>query len=77
LELKQIVGELTRERDRLNRAIEALGEFEATTPVVQRKVATSKPANSNGKQGHSLTPAGRQRLSESMKKRLAERRKGA
>jgi hypothetical protein len=78
LDLKQIVSELTRERERLNRAIKALDELEATKPAVKhRKVALPKPANTNGKQGHGLTPAGRKRLSESMKRRWAERRKGS
>ena len=69
----RIVAELKRERDRLSRAIAALdgdsAEFAARTSAVPSRATRSK------KKGDRLTPAGRKRLSEMMKKRWAERRK--
>jgi hypothetical protein len=67
----RIVSELKSERDRLNRAI-ALLENEAT--AARRTAMSVKPAASR-KRGRSLTPAGRKRLSEAMKKRWADRKK--
>ena len=74
MDIQAIVKELKRERDRLDRAISALGDSDLSssvgmpTPVVNRSAAPSK------RRGH-LTPEGRKRLSEMMKKRWAERRK--
>ena len=73
LDTGRIVAELKRERDRLNRAIAALDGLEpksaARTSAVPHQAASSK------RKGDRLTPAGRKRLSEMMKKRWAERRK--
>ena len=73
LDTGRIVAELKRERDRLNLAIAALDghspQFAARTSAVPNRAARSK------KKGDRLTPAGRKRLSDLMKKRWAERRK--
>jgi hypothetical protein len=74
LDRERIVGELKRERDRLNQAIAAL---EGSSP----RGAASKPAGSNqparGRKRARLTPEGRKRLSDMMKKRWAEVKKRA
>ena len=62
MDLDRIVGELEAERDRLSGAIALL------------KGAASRAASSKTP-GRGMTPAGRKRLSELMKKRWAERRK--
>jgi len=73
LEIEKIVTELKGERDRLNQAIVALEglspEAAAKSSAVPNRVTRRK--NKRG----GLTPAGRKRLSELMKKRWAERRK--
>lgn len=71
MDINVIVTELKKERDRLDRAIAALdgGSKAAATKSVGRPAAH--------KRGSRLTPAGRKRLSEMMKKRWAERRRKA
>jgi hypothetical protein len=72
LDIDKIIADLKTERDRLGRAIEALegnGRMPSTV-----KIAASRQVTKGGK-GSGLTPAGRKRLSEAMKKRWAERRK--
>src|SRR5246127_5830302 len=71
----RIVAELKRERDRLSKAIAALDghspQSAARTSAVPHRAARSK------RKGDRLTPAGRKRLSDMMKKRWVERsRKG-
>jgi hypothetical protein len=76
MDLLTIVSELKKERDRLDRAIAALeGTDVAKTATTKRAVPTlviRKP-----KKGGHLTAEGRKRLSETMKKRWAERRRKA
>ena len=76
LDLQRIISELERERDRLTQAIDLLkGNNSASVgrqTTVNRHDGTSVKASRLG-----LTPAGRKRLSEAMKKRWAERRKKA
>jgi hypothetical protein len=74
LDIQAIVKELKRERDRLNTAIVALeGADLPLTPPKASPVADvpAPPA----KKRRRLTPEGRKRLSDMMKKRWAERRK--
>jgi hypothetical protein len=73
VDIRAIVSELKRERDRLNRAIAAL---EGTDVVRTRSAKTAAPTLvvRKSKKGR-LTVEGRKRLSEMMKKRWAERRK--
>jgi hypothetical protein len=72
LDIEQILMELKRERDRLGRAIEALDGNRSSRPTA--KAATSISGTTAKTRGR-LTPAGRKKLSEAMKKRWAERRK--
>jgi hypothetical protein len=75
LDLQKIVADLKDEMERIGNAI---GLLEQSAPVKGRRgrkpgatasVASAKPRR------RGLTPAGRKRLSEMMKKRWAERRK--
>jgi hypothetical protein len=73
LDTGRIVAELKRERDRLSQAIAAL---EGQPPkAASKRSAVPHRAARGKKKGDHLTPAGRKRLSEMMKKRWAERRK--
>ena len=71
MDLDRIVSELKSERERISRAISLL-ENEST--IVRKTAAPSKMAASKKRSG-GLTPAGRKRLSEAMKKRWADRKK--
>jgi hypothetical protein len=73
VDLRKVLSELKQERDRLSRAIAALEGIEGV-PAVATKVFSTKPAPKTAKK-HKLTPEGRKRLSEMMKKRWAERRR--
>jgi hypothetical protein len=66
MNLDQILSALRGERDRLDRAIAALEGGSR---------ASAGSASTNGRRKRRLTPEGRRRLSEMMKKRWAERRK--
>ena len=72
LDLARIVSELKSKRDRISRAI-ALLENESTRTT--RRVATPIKMAPSKKRRRGLTPAGRKRLSEAMKKRWADRKK--
>jgi hypothetical protein len=77
LDLQKIVADLREEMERIGRAIGLLEQSGAPKARRGRKpgstmsavVASAKPKR------RGLTPAGRKRLSELMKKRWAERRK--
>jgi len=72
LDTGRIVAELKRERDRLSQAIAAL---EGQSSKATRGSAVPRRASRTKKKRDHLTPAGRKRLSDMMKKRWAERRK--
>jgi hypothetical protein len=72
VDLRKVLSELKQERDRLSRAIAALEGIEGAAAVAPK--SPSKPAAKKA-QKHGITPEGRKRLSEMMKKRWAERRK--
>jgi hypothetical protein len=75
VDLGTIVSALKKERDLLDRAIAALegvGAAGKTTVTSSRPTAVAHTAK---KRGHGLTPEGRKRLSQLMKRRWAERRK--
>ena len=76
MDIQAIVKELKRERDRLNTAIIALEGPEL--PLTHRKASpvANVPAPP-AKKRRRLTPEGRKRISDMMKKRWAERRKKA
>jgi hypothetical protein len=71
LDLQKILSDLTAEKDRIVRAIEALMESPSTLGPkkgVKRQGTTSKRRGG-------ITPEGRRRLSLAMKKRWAERKR--
>jgi hypothetical protein len=74
LDIGRIVAELKSERDRLNRAIAVL-EGTSLRRAAGRKHSAPNPGAHNKERGSHLTPQGRKRLSELMKKRWAERKK--
>jgi len=72
LDTGKIVAELRRERDRLSRAIAVL-EGQSPKTTAKNSSAPNRAASSQKRKG--LTPEGRKRLSDMMKKRWAEKRK--
>ena len=72
MDLERIVSELKSERDRISRAI-ALLENESTRTT--RRIAMPIKTAPSKKRSRGITPAGRKRLSEAMKKRWADRKK--
>jgi hypothetical protein len=72
VDLRKVVSELKQERDRLNRVIAALEGIEGAGAASTK--SSSKPAAKKAKK-HNISPEGRKRLSEMMKKRWAERRR--
>ena len=74
MNLGQIVSELKKERDDLNRAIAALegiGGRRSQKRKISEKASTAQ-TSTKGRRG--LSAASRRRISEAMKKRWAERR---
>jgi hypothetical protein len=76
LDIHTIVKELKRERDRLNTAITALEETDSAPPQRTSSPAVKVSELSTGR-GRHLTPEGRKRLSDNLKKRWAEKKKKA
>jgi hypothetical protein len=75
VDLGTIVSALKKERDQLNRAIVALEEVGAADKTTVKSSRPTAIARRAKKRGHGLTPEGRKRLSQLMKRRWAERRK--
>jgi hypothetical protein len=73
LDTGKIVAELKREIERLRTAVTAL-EGQSPKALVKRNAPPHRASANKGKRDN-LTPAGRKRLSELMKKRWAERKK--
>jgi len=71
LDLQKILSNLTAEKDRIVRAIEALLE----SPSKRGPKKGVKGPRAKGKRRGGITPAGRRRLSLAMKKRWAERKR--
>jgi hypothetical protein len=71
-----IVKELKRERDRLDKAIAVLEETDLF-PTPRTLPPSVTPPGPPAKKVDRLTPEGRKRLSEALKKRWAERKKAA
>jgi hypothetical protein len=74
MNLGQIVSELKKERDDLNRviaALEGIGENRSQASKISGKPSTAK-FSKKGRSGISV--AGRKRISDAMKKRWQERR---
>ncbi len=74
MDIQAIVKELKRERDRISRAIAAL-EGTDLPPVPRKASPVAKVVAPAPKKGNRLTPEGRKRLSDLMKKRWAEKGK--
>jgi hypothetical protein len=72
VDIQSIVSELKLERDRLSSAIAALEGIE--TPGT-RVASPAKPQQKKRRRRGGLTPEGRKRLSEMMKKRWAKKRR--
>ncbi len=81
MDLAKIVSDLTKERDRLSRAISALlgSASSALFHGGKKRIGRPKGSTTKGKKRKrgGITPEGRRRLSLAMKKRWAERRKQA
>ena len=75
MEVKQIVAELDREINRLKEA-RALLAGGSTTGRKRGRPPGKPNAVRSGRRGH-LSPEGRKRISEALKRRWAERRKAA
>ena len=76
LEIDRIVADLRREAERIGKAITALLGSAAGTPTKRgRKAKAATQGTQKRKRRGRLTPEGRRRLSEAMKKRWAERRR--
>ena len=71
MDLQKILSDLTAEKDRIGRAIEALLE----SPSKRGPKKGVKRPRATGKRRGGLTPEGRRRLSLAMKKRWAERKR--
>ena len=71
MDLDKIVSDLTAEKDRIFRAIEAL--LQAPSKRGPNKGVKCQPAT--GQRPGGITPEGRRRLSLAMKKRWAERKR--
>jgi hypothetical protein len=71
LDLQRILSDLTSEKDRIVRAIEALLE----SPSKRGPKKGMKRQRATGRQKGGITPEGRRRLSLAMKKRWAERKR--
>lgn len=72
MELRQIIEELKSERARIDEAINALEQVDSSTGRRGRGARRSGPPRRRR-----LTPEGRKRLSDMMKKRWAERKRRA
>ena len=76
LEIDRIVADLRREAERIGKAITALLGSATGTPAKRGRKAKALPqVTQKRKRRGRLTPEGRKRLSEAMKKRWAERRR--
>jgi hypothetical protein len=82
MDVQDIVAELKTERERLNQAIATLEDLGSGQETAKTRTLTKTPTVGNmwqaGKSTRGrMTPEGRKRLSEAMKKRWAARRKSA
>ena len=75
LEIDRIVADLRREAERIGKAITALlGSATGATKAKRGRKPSAQGTQKRKRRGR-LTPEGRKRLSEAMKKRWAERRR--
>ena len=71
MDFQKIVSDLTAEKDRILRAIEALLQ----SPSKRGPKKGVKRPRATGRRRGGITPEGRRRLSQAMKKRWAERKR--
>ena len=74
MDIQNILGDLKRERERLDRAIAALEGIGATGPRRRGRPAGSVSAKPGRPRRH-MSAAARKRISEMMKQRWAERKR--
>ena len=77
MDIQKIVSELEQEKDRISTAIAALLGSASSSLTTRKSSGEGKavaPGKGKRKRG-GLTPAGRRRSSEAMKKRWAERKR--
>ena len=74
MDIERIVAELEQERDRINQAISSLKRVNSAGSA--RKIAAAN-GRSERKRNGGMSAAARKRLSQTMKKRWAEKRKKA
>ena len=72
MDIEIILSELRAERDRIDRAIEALDGRASSSAATKRG---PRGAQASGRRRGGIRPEGRRRLSVAMKKRWTERRK--
>ena len=76
MDIQKIISELEREKERIGRAIAALVGSASSGPITRKRRGARKTAAPvKRKRRGGITPAGRRRLSEAMKKRWAERKR--
>jgi hypothetical protein len=77
MDIQTLVAELTKERDRIERAIAALSDIGPSARRPGRPVGSGKAAGRPKTRRRHMSPAARKRISEMMKKRWAERKRKA
>ena len=76
MNIQKIVSELEREKDRISTAIAALlGSASSSRATRKSRAGKAAAPGKRKRRRGGLTPAGRRRLSEAMKKRWAERKR--
>ena len=72
--VSEILAHIDREITQLQQARALLGSGSAVAP---KKAATAPAAKKTGKKKRNLTPEGRKRIAEAVKRRWAEQKKAA
>ena len=75
MDIQNILGDLKRERERLDQAIAALEGIGTTGARRRGRPAGSKNTSSAGRPRRHMSAASRKRISEMMKQRWAERKR--
>lgn len=72
LDIQKVIADLKKQKEQITQAIDAL---EGLAPASNHNHSASAHATQNKRKGGHISPEGRRRLSELMRKRWAERRK--
>jgi len=72
-DVQDIISQLEQQRDAIERAIAALRDITPAQSAVVQRVDKAPSAAERGTRGH-ITPAGRRKLAEAMKRRWAAKR---